>query len=131
MLFACRLAGLSALETHYAGIVVATQFWMVAKAPRLFAHARLDLRGSPMPLSPEGRPRASYPVGPITLATSSGQNLQLEPGPEIGLRWNAASEDRFYVVTVRIENEGGVVARRITFSDVANSGRAVVCAARS
>ena len=45
MLAAGRLASLSALETRYTAIVVATQFWMVAKAPRLPAHARLDLRG--------------------------------------------------------------------------------------
>ena len=125
MLVACRLAGLSALEAHYAGVVV-------ARPPDCPPTPASTSGGkTAMPLSPEGRPRASYAVGPITLAASSGQNLQLEPGPEIGLRWNAASEDRFYVVTVRIENEGGVVARRITFSDVANSGRAVVCAARS
>lgn len=31
MLIAFRLAGLPALEAHYAGIVVVMQFWMVAK----------------------------------------------------------------------------------------------------
>jgi hypothetical protein len=39
MLVACRLAGLSALEARYAGIVLVTQFWIVAKAPR-FARQR-------------------------------------------------------------------------------------------
>ena len=46
MLVASRLAGLSALEAHYAGVVVVTQFWIVAKAPR-FARPRRRALGGP------------------------------------------------------------------------------------
>ena len=39
---------------------------------------------------------------------------------------SAAAEDRLHVVAIRIEDEGGVVARRITARGVAKPGRAVV-----
>jgi hypothetical protein len=50
------LAGLSALEAHYAGVVAAPQFWIVAKAPLdspASAHRALWRRA-------EGRPEPSY-----------------------------------------------------------------------
>jgi len=40
-----------------------------------------------------------------------------------------SAEDRFHIVAVGIEHEGGVVARRVTLGSVANTGRAIVGAA--
>jgi hypothetical protein len=43
-----------------------------------------------------------------------------------GKRTSAAAENRLYVVAVRIEHEGGVVARRIAFGSIAKPRRAVI-----
>src|SRR3546814_18416682 len=45
-------------------------------------------------------------------------------------RTSAGSEHRLHVVAVRIEHEGGVVARRVTLGGVAKPGRAVIGPAR-
>jgi hypothetical protein len=51
MLLVCRLAGLSALEAHYAGIDASTQTIRPLHAPSLQEASR-RLRTSPSPIAP-------------------------------------------------------------------------------
>ena len=43
---------------------------------------------------------------------------------------SGAAEDRLYVIAVRIEHEGGIVARRITFGGATKPRRAIIGPAR-